>query len=64
MGRRFGFNIPTIYEAVGRVHIGCKSFEYVVIIDHFDVNKHFVAFRVRRSRGKMYIGHSRLCVCL
>ena len=38
MGRRFGFNIPTIYEAVGRVYIGCKSFEYVVIIDHFDVN--------------------------
>ena len=24
----------------------------------------FVTFRVRRSRGEMYIGHGRLCVCL
>jgi len=23
-----------------------------------------ITFRVRRSRGEMYIGHSRLCVCL
>jgi len=23
-----------------------------------------VTFRVRRSRGEMYIGHGRLCVCL
>jgi len=23
-----------------------------------------IAFRVRRSRGEMYIGHARLCVCL
>ena len=24
----------------------------------------FVTFRVRHSRGEMYIGHGRLCVCL
>ena len=24
----------------------------------------FVTFRVKRSRGEMYIGHGRLCVCL
>ena len=23
-----------------------------------------ITFRVRRSRGEMYIGHARLCVCL
>jgi len=24
----------------------------------------YVTFRVRRSRGEMYIGHGRLCVCV
>ena len=28
------------------------------------LGKWLITFRVRRSRGKMYIGHGRLCVCL
>jgi len=30
----------------------------------FWTSRSFITFRVRRSRGEMYIGHARLCVCM
>jgi len=55
-GRRCRERLCTVISEASTVR--CR---YIV---SYQIKSKFITFRVRHSRGEMYIGHARLCVCL
>ena len=55
----------TLYFALDMMNLLSLTLAFVSVNSFSEFNSLvIITFRVRRSRGEMYIGHGRLCACL